>query len=402
MITMPLFKVGIIGAGLIGGSFAQALAAFRDNPNASLAAEVFIYDRVEIDTSAYTNITYVSTIEELREVADLFILATHLDAYDDILSHFENEEKIILNAGSVQTFGQELAKKYNIPHFYMFHPIAGSEKSGWEHSTPKLFEGKLIIVDDRLKGIENYIDQMKNNVQLYENKYNVFRILDSLGPDSKDYLSAEKHDDIYGRFSHFIQFAIFNYTDSINTLYENLTNQYSESLVIPIAKDFLRLRNSSREMWDPILEYNKENIEKLTEQMKSFGGMSIPVETWPDKIQKDVKQITPTGQKSILLDFVLHELAGQNKILVEDVEMSRRIFLKYKNQYNKQDTIKSLQSLSDDEKKLLIHMQDIAHNLLMVIIGGDNTKPPEKDYLNMKYAGSGFTSVMQVLLYEME
>ena len=229
-------RIGIIGAGIIGGSLAKALNH-----------DVFIYDKVSIDTTGFKNITQVSSIKELKKVADVFILATHLDSYEEILQHFKKDQRVILNTGSVQLMGEELAEKYKLGNFWMFHPIAGSEKSGWENSRADLFKNKTIAIDSLPPDIVKVVCR---DLQIGYVEY---------------FKSGEQHDDIMVRTSHYIQHEMF-YNEDILQIYKKyleLKASLSDSPLLPICEEFFRLRNSSKEMWEPIFKYAKPSIERM-------------------------------------------------------------------------------------------------------------------------------------------
>lgn len=138
-----LDHVVIAGVGLIGGSVARALkqrglvrnvtGLGRNRERLEAARRAGVID--EIATSA----------AELRDVS-LAVVCTPVDRIADDVRAIQrySPQALITDAGSVKgAICQSLA---DLPNFVGSHPMAGSERGGWEHSRADLFEGKVCAI----------------------------------------------------------------------------------------------------------------------------------------------------------------------------------------------------------------------------------------------------------------
>jgi prephenate dehydrogenase len=226
-------KILIIGLGLIGGSFAKTCKKYK------VTNEIFAFDldQNSIDQAKETNIIngFVSLDDDISAF-DLIVLATPIINYDEIILKIINKispQTILIDLGSVKDL--KIKNKLG-KNFIPCHPIAGSEKTGFENSTEDLFYNKKFIIcsencdESALKKIENLVKNIGVNVE---------------------FLSAKKHDEIYALVSHLPQFLSF------------LTKEFSPQEIIDesLIKAF-RLDNSDPKIWSDIFKLNQKNIEK--------------------------------------------------------------------------------------------------------------------------------------------
>lgn len=144
---MPFQKVGIIGLGLIGGSIAKALkqkgcyVATVKSKSPDVAKAKKIIDRV------------FPSIEALTHEVDLLVIATPLSSIIPIARQISSDHPLlVIDVGSVKgPIAKEFAKltKGQV-EFLATHPMAGTEKSGFDAADPDLFkEAPWIIVPHR-------------------------------------------------------------------------------------------------------------------------------------------------------------------------------------------------------------------------------------------------------------
>jgi len=232
-------KTLIIGLGLIGGSFAKAL---RQN---KISEKIFAFD---LDLEAIDFAKNIQAIDGgadnflmLDENFDLIVIATPLLSYEEIFDEIATNilpKTTIIDLGSLKSFIAEILPKNLIANFIGCHPIAGSEKIGFENSDSKLFLDKKFIIcptskNDPLsiKKIENIAKEIGCNVDIIEPK---------------------KHDEIYALVSHLPQFLSF------------LTKEFSpKNIKDEFFKTAYRLDFSSPEIWSDIFELNDANMEKF-------------------------------------------------------------------------------------------------------------------------------------------
>ena len=155
--------VGIIGLGLIGGSFAKAYKADKAEKHTVLA-----YDT---DKSILEFAVISKTIDNplKDDVCDLILLCLYPKAAIDWLesnaAHISKDTVVIDCCGTkanVCEVGFELAGRHGFT-FVGGHPMAGKEQSGFKHSTACLFNNASMIIvppDDKVNDIE-FLDRIK-------------------------------------------------------------------------------------------------------------------------------------------------------------------------------------------------------------------------------------------------
>lgn len=138
--------LGIVGVGLIGGSIGAAgrqrgLAARvtgwgRSSAKLQEAVARGILDEATDDWGRLANCDFVVVATPVdRIVADVLSLAEHCRA-----------GTIVTDAGSVKgSICSALAGEGRI-RFVGSHPLAGSEKTGFVHADPELFQGRVCVV----------------------------------------------------------------------------------------------------------------------------------------------------------------------------------------------------------------------------------------------------------------
>ncbi|HCS54521.1 prephenate dehydrogenase/arogenate dehydrogenase family protein [Rubinisphaera sp.] len=150
--------LAIRGVGLIGGSIAKAarkarivqeiIGIGRDEARLQKAVEHQIIDRFETDSKLAAS------------QADLIVVCTPVDciAQDIIQLHSGlRPEALITDAGSVkEQIVREVAEKLGAGHRYLgSHPLAGSEKTGFEHAEADLFQNAVVVLTPEEQSSKN-------------------------------------------------------------------------------------------------------------------------------------------------------------------------------------------------------------------------------------------------------
>ncbi len=247
-------KTLVVGLGLIGGSFAKALS--KNN----LSKEIFAFDTdqdsIDLAINDKVIVEGVTNLNMFEHVFDFVVIAAPLSAYEEIFDKIVDvisAQTIIIDLGSLKSFIAEILPQKLANNFIACHPIAGSEKSGFENSDSELFTDKKFII-------------CPNNKTNPENLEIVKNIAEKIGSKTES-LEAKKHDEIYALTSHLPQFLSF------------LTREFSpKELDDEFFKTAFRLDDSNPEIWEEIFELNDENMEKfyieffdnLEKEMESF------------------------------------------------------------------------------------------------------------------------------------
>ncbi len=286
-------KILILGLGLIGGSLAKALKS-KDN-NIKIHAFDINFEALE-DAKKTGSIDEISSIQKCLDF-DLIVISSPLSAYQEVLSElsqeFQNGDKkkpIIIDLGSLKEFVLKEVPQNLRQNFIACHPIAGSDKSGFENSSPDLFFGKKFII---CKNENNDESSIKTVIDLAE----------KIG-SSVDFLDAKRHDEIYALVSHLPQFLSF------------LTKDISPKT---IENDFFancfRLNNSNAEIWGDVFLYNENNIEKF--YLEFFDNLeNFAKEIKNDNFKKtieNIENITKILPKTLKNDEILPKIAQNQR-----------------------------------------------------------------------------------------
>ena len=138
-------RFGVVGLGLIGGSFARAFAR--------AGHEVYAFDANEdIERFAAIDTTAGTLTPELVPTCELIVLACYPEACVAWLranAHLVDPAAIVIDTGGVKRSicepCFELAREAGIT-FVGCHPMAGTQFSGYAHSRATMFEGAPMVV----------------------------------------------------------------------------------------------------------------------------------------------------------------------------------------------------------------------------------------------------------------
>lgn len=143
-------QLGLIGCGLMGGSFALALK------RAGLVKRVVGYSKSPSTTerARQMGVIDVEAPSALLAVsgADLVLLAVPVAATEatfKAIRHLVRSDVLIMDVGSTKRDVIDAARRVlrdQVGVFVPAHPIAGKELSGVEHADPDLYMGRQVIL----------------------------------------------------------------------------------------------------------------------------------------------------------------------------------------------------------------------------------------------------------------
>lgn len=250
----PLFrKVTIIGVGLIGASCALAL---KDR---GLCEIVSGYGRSERNLREARELgmidEYSLKIGKACEQADLVILATPVGLFKKLIYEIRDNLKgnaIITDVGSVKgSLAHEMEALMPESVYYVgSHPIAGSEKSGFNHASANLFDKSQCIVTPTSRSNEIAVRKI---ISMWEAFGAAVEIIDPV-----------LHDEIFAAVSHLPHIIAY-------TLVNTLDDSSAEYLKYagPGLKDTTRIALSSPELWRDISLLNGSNLITLIERFRN-------------------------------------------------------------------------------------------------------------------------------------
>ena len=137
--------IGVVGVGLIGGSI--ALAAQK------AGFSVIVYDRHNSAAGLKSGVAtrWAATINEVARAGDLIFIATPISATitaaEALSIHLRPDTIVSEVASAKQAIAPELSRILSSHCKYIpTHPMAGSERSGWEAAQADLFQGAVTVV----------------------------------------------------------------------------------------------------------------------------------------------------------------------------------------------------------------------------------------------------------------
>jgi prephenate dehydrogenase len=247
-------QLGLIGCGLMGGSFALALK------RAGLVKRVVGYSKSPSTTerARQLGVIDVEAPSALLAVsgADIVLLAVPVAATEatfKAIRHLVSKDMLIMDVGSTKQDVVDAARRVlreNVGGFVPCHPVTGKEVSGVEHADPDLYAGKQVI----LTPIERtQVAQLAKAVQVWE----------ALGCQVVQ-MPPDAHDAAYAAVSHLPHLIAFALVNAIAG--QPRGNDYL-GLAGPGFRDFTRIAASDPKMWRDVLLANKQ---ELLEQSKLF------------------------------------------------------------------------------------------------------------------------------------
>lgn len=245
-------SIAFIGLGLIGGSIARGIK--REEPNTKIMAYMRTRSRLlHAKEDGIVDVILDGIGEELRE-CDLIFLCTpveHNAKYLSEIQPFLKPGAIITDVGSTKTdIHEEVARLGMESQFVGGHPMAGSEKTGYENSTDHLLENAYYIITPTAVSTEEQVNRL-------------VRIANMIGsiPLVLDY---HEHDFITAAISHLPHII----ASSLVNLVKSSDNQ--EGIMKRLAaggfKDITRIASSSPEMWEQICMTNSGNLSVILER----------------------------------------------------------------------------------------------------------------------------------------
>ncbi|MBR1445249.1 MAG: prephenate dehydrogenase [Firmicutes bacterium] len=247
-------KIGVIGLGLIGGSVARAIKRYDRNVkimamNRREESLKKAFDENVIDDYSTTDFSVFSG-------CDIIFLCTPVDricGFVEKLMPYIDEKCILTDVGSTKKSIVEKMREYENITFIGGHPMAGSEKIGYENSDADLFKDAIYIFTPFEKTPKEYLDKM-------------IKITEILGAKNI-ILEAGYHDRLVAASSHIQHIIAAASVKTVKTV-ENEDN-YIHTIAAGGFRDTTRIAASSADMWTGICFENKEEILKLLDVFKN-------------------------------------------------------------------------------------------------------------------------------------
>lgn len=266
--------IGFIGLGLIGGSIARAIK--RRQPQVRVMA--YMRTRSKLEQAKADGIVDVilEGINDQLSQCDLIFLCTPVEynaQYLTAIRPYLKEGALITDVGSTKTnIHEEIARQGLEDRFVGGHPMAGSEKTGYENSSDHLLENAYYIVTPPVgaNGSLPFEEQPENVRRILT----VARIIGAI-PMVLDY---REHDRVVAAISHLPHLIA---SSLVNLVRDSDTPAGTMKRVAAGGfKDITRIASSSPEMWEqicmtntfPIAEVLERYIASLSQVLEQIRG----------------------------------------------------------------------------------------------------------------------------------
>ncbi|MEK7774520.1 MAG: prephenate dehydrogenase/arogenate dehydrogenase family protein [Candidatus Zixiibacteriota bacterium] len=239
----PRYKVTVCGFGLIGGSIALDLLALRPRP----IIHAFDQSRVLLAVGKDARFPVQTERDWHRAVdgCDILILSAPPKANRALLALAGKNKSLrnclIIDVGSAKSSICTLGKKLSFAEGTQFvgcHPMAGTEKSGFQNAEKGMFRGNPWFVDSGIRLTKT-------------NKAKLIWLASALRAQVVS-ISPENHDQMVAAISHLPQI--------LSTLLASQFPPKVLQLAGPGLKSLLRLAGSPYSLWSDIIEENRQEI----------------------------------------------------------------------------------------------------------------------------------------------
>ena len=234
-------RVGIVSLGLIGGSILKSLSENKD-------FEFYLVTRNE-NTLKQLNQYHASNDLNILKPCDIVFVCSPMCKVLEILDKLDNilsEKTIVSDVSSLKEFVTKKNYKYClIPS----HPMAGTEKSGFDASFSGLFQNAKWVITP-------YTDIKKDNIDILNN------LIKEMGA-TPILADAKEHDKAVALISHMPLVL----SQSLVKMVEN--NELAKQLAASGFKDMTRLALSNFQMAMDMVNMNNENINSAFQLLNS-------------------------------------------------------------------------------------------------------------------------------------
>ena len=255
---MRIKTIGFIGLGLIGGSIAKAIKQYH--PDIRILAYMRSRDTLEqavregtVDQACQAAGAEFSACDLIYLCAPVATNARYLETLKDLLA----PSCLLTDVGSTKTDIHEKVQALGLTgRFIGGHPMAGSEKTGYENAKPHLIENAYYMLTP---GEEVPQETVR--------AFTAFTASLKAIPMVVDY---RQHDFITACVSHLPHLIASSLVELVRDL------DSPEELMKQIAaggfKDITRIASSSPVMWENICLSNREQILKLMDSYSELFG----------------------------------------------------------------------------------------------------------------------------------
>ena len=248
-------QLGVIGCGLMGGSFALALK------RAGLVKRVVGYSKSPSTTEKAKKLGIIDVAAESALLAvsgsDIVLLAVPVAATETTfkaIRHLVEPSVLFMDVGSTKRDVVDAARRVlreRVTSFVPAHPITGKEVSGITHADAALFSGRQVIITPLAQTLPDLVQKATD-------------VWSAIGAQVLK-MTPENHDAAFAAVSHLPHLLAFAYFSAV-------VNQPAGkdflSLAGPGFRDFTRIAASNPEVWRDVLVANREEVLKQSQRFR--------------------------------------------------------------------------------------------------------------------------------------
>ncbi len=242
-------QLGVIGCGLMGGSFALALK------RAGLVKRVIGYSKSPSTTERAKKMGVIDDTAESALLAvsgsDIVLMSVPVSASESTfkaIRHLVEPGVLFMDVGSTKRDVVDAARrvlKERVSSFVPAHPITGKEVSGVAHADATLYAGRQVILTPL----------PQTSPELVQKATDVWSAIGS----QVLRMTPENHDAAFAAVSHLPHLLAFAFFSSVA---KQPAGRDFLSLAGPGFRDFTRIAAGDPEVWRDILMSNREELLK--------------------------------------------------------------------------------------------------------------------------------------------
>ena len=250
-------QLGVIGCGLMGGSFALALK------KAGLVKRVVGYSKSPSTTETAKRLGVIDIAAESALLAvagsDIVLVAVPVAATEATfraVKHLVDPKVLMMDVGSTKCDVVDAAQRVlgkQIGSFVPCHPIAGKEQSGVQAADAMLYQGRQVILTPLPQTDATLIQKATD-------------VWSALGCQVLK-MTPQNHDAAFAAVSHLPHLLAYAY---FSTIANQSAGRDYLSLAGPGFRDFTRIAASDPAIWRDILLANKQEVLAQSQRFRDM------------------------------------------------------------------------------------------------------------------------------------
>jgi prephenate dehydrogenase len=248
-------QLGVIGCGLIGGSFALALK------RGGLVKRVIGYSKSPSTTEQAKRLGVIDDAAESALLAvsgsDIVLIAVPVSATETTLKairHLVDPGVLFMDVGSTKRDVVDTARRVlreRVPSFVPAHPIAGKEVAGIANADASLYVGRQVILTPIAQTAPDLVQRATD-------------VWSAVGAQVLK-MTPENHDAAFAAVSHLPHLLAFAYFSAVC---KQPAGRDYLSLAGPGFRDFTRIAAGDPQVWRDILVANREELLKQSARFR--------------------------------------------------------------------------------------------------------------------------------------